>query len=258
MKKIFTGFFMIVFAFAFLNNVYAQNETPKPKYMVWEVTVNPVQLDQLLDAIEIQHEYLKEVNYPFQGFVQYTNDGYFWYSSAFENYADIDKMEAADKKVWSSESEKVKEIQKNFEGSFSSIAGIILELQPELSIIAPSSDVIPSGTKFRHFEKLYLKQGTRAEFEAALKKYLALREKHGYTANMYTLYPTFDKNLSVVYFVDELGDNAVDFYTKNDEKWKKFGDEGAQLWEEIKPLVERIESHTGIANYDKSYFPQGN
>ena len=258
MKKIFTGFVVLILAAAFSNNVYAQDDTPKPKFMVWEVKVNPVQLDQLLDAIDTQNKYLKEMNYPFQGFVQYTNDGYLWYSSAFQNYSDIDKMDAADKKIWSSDSEEVKEIQKKFDGAFSSVAGKILELQPELSVMSPDQNVTPTGTKFRYFEKFYLKQGKKKEFEDALKKYIALREKHGYTSPMYTLYPSFDNNLSVVYFIDELGDNVVDFYTKNEEKWQKFGDDGAQLWEEVKPLVEKIESHTGTADFDRSYFPQGN
>lgn len=224
--------------------------------MVWEVMVSPVQMDKLMEAIEFQHAYLKEKNYPFEGFVQYTNDGYFWYSTAFQNYADIDKMNAADDKMWSSNDERLEEIQKKFEGAYSSIGSFILELQPELSIMPPEQDAAPTGTKFRYFETFYLKQGKQQEIEAAIKKYIALRKKHGYDAAMYTLYPRFDDNLSVVYFIDELGNNAADFYTKNQEKWAKFGEEGEQLWNEVKPLVERIEGHNGWANYDISYLPE--
>ena len=258
MKKKITGFVILIFALTFFTNVQAQEDTPKPKYMVWEVNVTPVQLDQLLDAIETQHEFLKEMNYPFQGFVQYTNDGYFWYSSAFQNYADIDKMDAADKRTWSSDSEKVKEIQKKFDGAFSKIGGIIMELQPELSILPPEQNVARTGTQFRYFEKFYIKQGKKKEFEEVTKKYVALRKEHGFTTPMYTLYPTFDKDLSVVYFIDELGENAVDFYTKNAKIWQELGDVGAQLWEEVKPLIEKVESHLGTADFDRSYFPQGN
>ena len=256
MKKIFTIFFTLILTFTIVINSIAQEDLPKPKYLVWEVKVNPVQLDKLLDAIETQHKFLKEMDYPYAGFVQYTNDGYFWYSTAIKDYADIDKMDAVDKELWSSNSEKTEEIQKKFEGAYSSIGSFILELQPELSILPSKQVDEPSGKRFRYFEKFYLKNGKRKAFEEASKKYVALCKKHGYTAPLYTFYPTFDKDLSVVYFIDELGDNAVDFYTKNKEKWEKFGEEGGQLWEEVKPLIERIESHLGTVDLDISYFPK--
>ena len=255
MKRLFTCILLLSCVFIFKSTV-AQENTPKPKFMVWEVMVNPMQMDKLMDAIQFQHQYLKEQNYPFEGFVQYTNDGYFWYSTGFQNYSDIDKMNAADEKLWSSNDKKLEEIQKKFEGAYNSIGSFILELQPELSIMPPQQDAAPTGTKFRYFETFYLKQGKQQEIEEAIKKYIALRKKYGYDAAMYTLYPRFDDNLSVLYFIDELGNNAADYYTKNQEKWAKFGEEGEQLWDEVKPLLERIESHSGWANYDVSYFPE--
>jgi len=255
MKKVLSGF-MILFLMAFLvTKSNAQEDAPKPKYMVWEVQVTPAQLGQTLEAIKYQHAFLKEQNYPFAGHVQYTNDGYLWYSTAFQDYADIDKINAVDKKLWEANAEKSKEIQEKFKGTYKSVGSVILELQPELSILAPVSAEMPTGQKFRLFQKFYIKQGKGKEFADLTKQYKALREKHGITASFYTFYPTFGPDMSVVYFIDEMGDNAADHYMQSDKKWEMFGEEGQKLWQDVMPLLEKTESHMGWADYDAMYIP---
>ena len=255
MKKLFAVLLILSVTAIAYNNASAQDDAPKPQYMVWEVKVNPVQMDKLIDAIKTQHAFLKEQNYPYDGFVQYTNDGYFWYSSAFQSFADIDKMDAVDKKLWEENAEKSKEIQEKFKGAYTSVGSIILELQPELSILPPQSAEIPTGMKYRLFEKFYIKQDKSKEFFELTKKYKALREKHGYTEAFYAFYPKFGPDMSTVYFIDEMGDSAADHYAKSDKKWEKFGEEGMKLWEDLKPLVEKIEVHNGWADYNASYYP---
>jgi len=165
-------------------------------------------------------------------------------------------MNALDDEMWESNQEKSKEIQEKFKDAYLSVGSIILELQPELSIWAPESSEAPSGTKFRHFERFHVKQGKWKEFSEVAKKYVALRKKHGITDAFYTFIPEFGPDMSIVYMVNEMGDSAANHYTKNDKKWETFGEEGKQLWEDLKPLINKMESNLGWANYNLSYFPE--
>jgi hypothetical protein len=255
MKKFIAGILILFFIVLMTPQIGAQDDAPKPKYMVWQVKVTPAQLAKTLEAIKFQHTFLKQQNYPYAGFVQYTNDGYLYYSTAFQDYADIDKMNAVDKKLWADNPEKSKEIQKEFEGTYKSVGSIILELQPELSIMAPESDVAPTGRQFRFFQRFYIKQGKGKEFAELTKKYKALRQKHGVTDGFYTFYPSFGPDMSIVYFIDEMGNNAAEHYAQSDKTWEMFGEEGKELWESVLPLLEKTESHIGSADYDFMYIP---
>ena len=256
MKKLFTGLLVLLFFVVGFEKSYAQDDAPKPKYLVWEVKVTPVQLGKSLDAIKMQHEFLKEQNYPYQGFVQYTNDGFLWYSTTINNLADIDKMDAVDEEMWKANEEKAKEMQDNFKDAYQSVGSVILELQPELSIIAPESDSPRTGQKFRFFQHFYVKNGKGKEFSELVKQYVALRKKHGITDGFYTLYPKLGPNMSIVYFIDEMGNSAAEHYAQSDKAWEMFGEEGKNLREAVMLLIDKVESHTGWANYDASYMPE--
>lgn len=255
MKKLFTGIFILVFLAVSASFTSAQDDAPKAKYMVWEVKLSPVQLDKTLEAIKFQHDFLKSENYPYAGFVQYTNDGILYYSNSFLEYSEIDKMNATDKALWEGNPEKGKEVREKFKDSYKTVGSIILVMEPEMSVLPPQSAIPTTGKQFRLFEKFYIKQGKGEEFAELTKKYKALREKHGITEPFYTFYPEFGPDMSIVYFIDEMGDNPADHYKKSDQKWEKFGEEGKQLWEDVKPLIEKMESHMGWADYDISYTP---
>ncbi|MDX8339963.1 hypothetical protein SLH46_12255 [Draconibacterium sp. IB214405] len=254
MKKLFTG--LLILAFVSLNfaTLHAQETPQKPKYMVWEVQVNPIQLQKMQQALKSQNAFLAEQNYPFANLTQYTNDGYLWYSVPFTNYADIDKIEATSQKLWKENGEKSKELQALFEESFTSIAGLILELQPELSII-PEQTSIRTGQKFRFFEQFHIKYGKEKEFEELVKQYISLRKKHGIENGFYTLYPVFAPAMNVVYFIDETGSGAAEHFSENDKQWQMFGAEGEKLWNDVMPLIEKIVTHLGAVDYDVSYVP---
>ncbi|WP_347841237.1 hypothetical protein [uncultured Draconibacterium sp.] len=255
MKRLFGV--ILIFSILLLSNHHlnAQESAPKTKYMVWEIKVTPVQLESLLAALKSQNEFLKEQNYPFPNITQYTSDGYLWYSVPFTNYADIDKIEAASQKLWKENSDKSKELQEQFKDAFSAIGGLILEAQPELSILPGESSVTPKGKKFRFFEKFYIKYGKEKEFEELIKRYVAMRKNHDIQDAFYTLYPAFAPDMNVVYFIDETGNNAAEHYTQNEKHWQMFGEEGEQLWEDVKHLVSKIETHLGTIDYEVSYFP---
>lgn len=255
MKTIYTTLLIIVsFCLSsFLLN--AQEIQPKTKYMVWEVQVNPIQQEKLLHAIASQNAFLKEQNYPFANITQYTNEGFLWYSVPFTNYADIDKIEAMSENLWKEHSEKSKELQKLFDDTFNSIGGFILEYQPELSIRGEERNIPADGKRFRFFEKFYIKFGKEKEFEDMVKRYKGLREKHGFKDDFLTLYPAFAPEMNVVYFIDETGSNAAEHFSDIEKHWEIFGQEGEELWKDVKHVIEKIETRTGLIDYDVSYFP---
>lgn len=99
MKTIYTELLILVI-FSLINySLNAQQNQLKTKYMVWEIQVNPLQQEKLLQAIKSQNAFLKAQNYPFANTTQYTNEGFLWYSVPFTNYADIDKIEAVSQKL---------------------------------------------------------------------------------------------------------------------------------------------------------------
>ena len=254
MRKFLAGFIILICLSSAVQNVAAQSDEIKPKYLVWEVKVSPAQLGESLKAINAQHEFLKGQNYPYAGFVQYSNDGYLWYSTPIRNYADIDQINETDKKLWEENKEKSEELQKLFEGSYKTVSGMVLVEQPELCVLSQTTEM-PTGKRFRYFEKFYIKQGKGQEFEEIVKKYKALRVKHGVTDAFYTFYPAFAPDLSVVYFIDEVGMSPAEHFSENDKIWEKFGAEGEQLWNDVIQVVDKIETHIGQVDYDVSYFP---
>jgi hypothetical protein len=246
-------FLCVAYVFA-LENVYAQDDVPKTKFIVWEVQVNPSQLDGILEAFEFQNEFLKEQNYPYAGHVNYSNDGLLWYSTPFMNYSEIDEMNAVDEKLSEKHPEKQKEIWEKFSGNYKSVGSFILELQPDISVM-PSSAAPTEGKAFRFFDKLHIKSGKMMEFKDIAKRYKALYEKFEIQGSYYMYYPQFGPDMSVVYLIDDMGESAAQHYSMNDDKWKQFGEEGMKLWEDFKPMVEKIETHIGTVNYDASFFP---
>lgn len=234
---------------------YAQQEEAKPKHMVWEVQLTPAQLELSKEAIRTQNEFYKEKNFPFSNFTQYTIEGKLWYSVEFLNYTDLDYILATTRKFWESNPDKADEIQLKFLGSYKSVGRMILVEQPQLSYRPKKQEEEPAGIQFRFYEKCYIKQGKREEFEEMIKKYIKLRKKNGIKEPLTTLYPAFSSDLSVVYFIDELGDSPSEHYAMNADAWNKFGKEGKKLWNEIILVLDKVETYIGQADYDLIYEP---
>lgn len=228
-------------------------ENERTKFMIWEVQVSPEQLPNLLNAIKTENAFFKEKGVAGANYTNYTNDGTLWYAVPFTKYADLDAMESSMQKLWKDNEEKSKEIGKLFETSYTTVARIMLEFRPDLSVQRPQSETAPTGSRFRYFEKFYLKPGMGDKFEALTKQYIALRKKNGITAGFYTYYPVYGQDMDAVYFIDELGTSPAEHFKLNEEEWKKFGDEGTKLWQEVTPLVRKIESHIGQIDYDLMY-----
>lgn len=256
MKKLL-ALFLVFFVFTSISieDVNAQDDVPKTKFIVWEVKVTPAQTSKLLEAVKFQHEFLKEQNYPYTGFVNYTNDGLFYYSTPFTHFSEIDEMDALDKKLWKDYPEKQKEIWDKFDGNFKSVGGIILELQPEISQLIPPPSDGQADTHFRFFEKFVIKNGKMMEFTEIAKRYKALREKHGITSPYHIYYPKFGPDMSMVYMIEDMGNNPAEHYQLNDEKWKIFGEEGKKLMADFIAVVDKVESHLGTFNNSASYIP---
>lgn len=251
MKKIYALFVAVIFVFSvYLGNAQSSEKT---RYMVWEVQVSPEQLNNAISAIKAENAFFKETKHPGTNITQYTNDGYLWYSVPFKNYADLDEMEARMQKLWKDNPEKSKEIQEMFDKSYTKVGRIILESVPELSVLGEQTQAAPSGSKFRFFEKFYLKPGASEKFQALTKKYVELRKKHGIKYDFYTFYPVFAQDMDVVYFIDDTGNSPAEHFSLNEKQWKKFGEEGNKLWQEVVPLVRKIETHLGQINYDLMY-----
>jgi hypothetical protein len=253
MKKIYALFVVLILVFSVhLSNAQS---TEKTRYMIWEVQVSPQQLQDLINAIKTENALFKEKGYSYANVSQYTNDGYLWYSVPFTKYAELDDMENAMNKFWKENQEKMKEIGKMFETSYSKVGRIILESQPELSVQGEQQDGTPGGSKFRFFEKFYLQPGAGEKFEELIKKYVELRKKHEIKYGFSTFYPVFAQDMDVVYFIDDTGNSPAEHFSLNEEQWKKFGDEGGKLWQAVVPLVRNIETHLGQINYDLMYVP---
>ncbi|WP_163323542.1 hypothetical protein [Draconibacterium mangrovi] len=256
MKTIYTGL-LVLLIFTLTNfSLSAQENPSKTKYMVWEAQVNPIQQEKLIHAIASQNAFLKEQNYPFASITQYTNEGYLWYSVPFTNYADIDKIEAMSERLWKEHTEKSKELQMLFDDAFNSIGAFILEYQPELSIRSAERNIPANGKKFRFYEKFYIKFGKEKEFEELVKRYKEMRETNGFKDDFLTLYPAFAPEMNVVYFIDETGSNAAEHFSDIEKHWEIFGQEGEELWKDVKQVIEKIETRTGLIDYDVSYFPE--
>lgn len=245
---------LIFFLFTSILNVNAQDDSPKPKYMVWELQLSPTQMERALSAVKAQNSFLKEKAFPFGNFNQTTNEGYYWYSVEFSDYADLDKITTTVKDLWKKNPEKQKELQKNFDDTYNTIGRFILEMQPEMSSIPENSDRF-TGSTHRVISRFYVKPGKEEDFMEQTKKYVELRKKHGVTERFIAYTPEFGPDLNIFYFIDELGESPAEHYTKNENFWKKAGEEGEQLWKEVAPLLNKTESFHTTAHFDINYVP---
>ena len=254
MKNLLAGLIILVFVAFSVENVNAQSDQPKPKFMIWELELTPIQMEKAKKAVKAQNAFLKEKNYPISNLSQTTNEGYFWYSIPFTNYADIDEIMATRNKLWKENSDKLKELQENSKGSYTTISRFILELQPELSVL-PEPGTVSSGDRYRVFQRFHILPDKLEEFMEITKEYIALRKKQGVTANFYTLTTAFGHDLDIVYFIDEMGENPAEHFTQNEKFWQEVGEEGSKLWQKAAPLLDKTEVFHGQVHYDLSYFP---
>ena len=93
-------------------------------------------------------------------------------------------------------------------------------------------------------------------FSETIKKYCKLRKEHGFNQPLYTFHPLLASDMSVVYFISEMGNSPAENYTINDEFWTKAGEDGMDLWNEVKQNVSRMEQYFGVIDFDHSYFPE--
>lgn len=256
MKRLFTVLVTLAFVSVYVGNVQAQEDTPKPKYIVWEAKVEIAQMDKLLSALDAVHDHMNELDYPYEELIQYANDGYVWASTQIENMADVDKIREADRNFWESDPKKSEELGKMFDDSYIKVGGMVIELQPELSIMPSEQNMQNSGKRFRLFEKFYVKSGKGMAFSETIKKYCKLRKEHGFNQPLYTFHPLLASDMSVVYFISEMGNSPAENYTINDEFWTKAGEDGMDLWNEVKQNVSRMEQYFGVIDFDHSYFPE--
>ncbi|MCG6188381.1 hypothetical protein [Maribellus maritimus] len=235
MKKIYTVILALIIMVC-ASHMNAQ-ENAKIKYMVWEVQLTPLQLENAQKVIAAENVFYKENNHPYMNATQYTNDRYLWYSVPFTEFGDLDEMQKAMIKMYEENPERTKEIQKLFDISYTKVGRMILESQPELSVAGEQMTNTPTGSKFRFFEKFYIKQGMWDKFQELTKKYVDLRRKHRITSAFYTFYPVFGADMNTVYFIDETGNSPSEHCKLNEEQWAKFGEEGKKLWQEVLPIV---------------------
>ncbi|WP_167609224.1 hypothetical protein [Maribellus sediminis] len=254
MKKLFTGILLLTFAFL-VKITTAQEDAPKPRYIVWEAKVEIAQMEKLLSALDAVHDYMKELDYPYPELIQHA-EGHVWASAPIESMADLDKMREADDKVWGANQKKSEELGKMFEDSYTKVGGMVLELQPELSIMPEEQSTQTTGQRFRLYEKFYVKNGKGKEFSDLVKKYCELRKKLGYNQPFYTFHPMLAGDMSVVYFISEMGNSPAENLKMNDEFWAKAGDEGAELFNVLKETVSSMDQYFGVIDFDNSYFPE--
>ena len=58
-----------------------------------------------------------------------------------------------------------------------------------------------------------------------------------------------------VYLIDDMGSSPAEHYRINEEKWKKFGEEGQKLMQDFGNIVDEIETHNGTFDISASYIP---
>lgn len=256
MDKLLNWLFVLAFASLMVTHAHAQETEKKTRYMVWEVKLtSPDQLILTIEAIKAQNDLFREIKYPYANSTQYTSEGFLWYSVRFSDYADIDTIIAITEQLWKGNPELADTFQLKFEGAFSSVSRMVFEHHPELSFPSTMPPDITEGKQFRFFEICYVKEGKKEVFEELIKKYIKLRKRHRYKDAFYTMYPTFGSDMSVVYFIDEMGNNPTEHYSMNADAWNKFGKKGQLLWYEMTQVLDKVETHIGQVDWDLMYSP---
>lgn len=182
-----------------------------------------------------------------------SNDFVYIYISPVENYAGLDKMDAAFGELQQKMGEDAFNKAMNmFSDNYDRHRDYMVRLHPELSYKPEYGNNMADGMNFRHWNFYHVYPGKEAEIENIAMEWIDLLESKGiqqgyrlYTGGMGTDMP--------LVIVAHSALNATDFYTNEEKNMAALGEAGKKLMAKTMSITWKFESKDGMMRPDLSF-----
>ncbi len=239
-----------------LSFVAAAQEKKPQLYFVEDYLVKPSMVAQFEGALKEAYNTIFTPNaWPWSIETYSTEDFHYYLLYRFENMADIDKAFAAFAEIlgkigvekWDILNGKMGDATEYYKQG-------TVTLSPELSYSPETPRLKPEEAKLVYWGFCYVLPGREKEFEAQLKKIVALHYAkkvlqgfNGWIGGLGTDLP--------LYFYSETAKSGADLFLASEEAMKLIDPEATRIWNSMLALMRKFESKMGSFRPDLSYAP---
>lgn len=236
--------------------ILAQEGQPQ-LYLMGDYLVDISKAGEYEAALKELMKNLEKHSFPFSAGV-YTTDDSHYYAIFFplKGYADVDLWI----KAWDDLAQKMG--PENLQAIHTRLAAAEIErrymfwrFRPDISFLPEKERLKPEEIGYCTWDYVWLIPGKEAEFEAVNKEWIDLSTAKKAKDPFLTYVGELGTNMPV-YVWFEYGKNAADYAAAEEKFWEAMGEEGAALSKKTRALIRRMESKTGRARLDLSYFPE--
>jgi hypothetical protein len=248
---------LILGIFFFLGSWPAQTrsqETQPNLYLMADSLVDVSRVAEYEAALKDLMNSLEKHGFPFGAYVYTTDDSHYYVVYPLKNYADADLWF----KAWGDLAQKMG--PENLRTISSRIGAAEIEriytswrFRPDISFLPEKERLGAEEIGYYTWDYVWLIPGKEAEFEAINKEWIALSTAKKARDPFLTYRGELGTKVSVYVWL-EYGKSAADYAATEEKFWKAMGEEGAALSKKTRALIKRMESRTGRARPDLSYW----
>jgi hypothetical protein len=251
---------LLIFGLALLLGILPvqtlSQETEQPLYLMGDFLVDVSKVAQYEAAVKELMGNLEKHAFPFSVGVYATDDCHYYAIYSLKNYADVDLWI----KAWGELAQKMG--PENLQAIHGRIVAAEIErvycfwrFRPDISFLPEKERLRPEEIGYYTWDYVWLIPGKEAEFEAINKEWIALSAAKKARDPFLTYMGELGTKMPV-YVWFEYGKSAADYAATEEKFWKALGEEGAALSKRTRALIKKMETKTGRARPDLSYWPE--
>ncbi|HYA48835.1 MAG TPA: hypothetical protein VEG35_03965 [Burkholderiales bacterium] len=254
-KSAVTLLFLAAAVLAFATPAPAQEKKPQ-LYFIEEDVVKPAMVAQFEAVVkEVNATLFKAYGWPWPFQVYATDDFHYYFLYPFESLTEIDKGFS----IWYGMIGKLGEqkwdaLNRKMGDTTEYVKQGTVTLSPQLSYVPEKLPFKPEEAKFIYWGFCYVLPGKEMDFEAQLKKMVALYKAKNVPAGFKSWIGGIGTEMPF-YFFSETGRSAADMFLTDEKVTKLVDPEATAIWKDMLKLMRKYEFKTGMPRPDLSYTP---
>jgi hypothetical protein len=247
--------FLAVSVLAFSLPAPAQEKKPQ-LYFVEDDVVKPAMVAQFEAAMkDVVATLFKAYSWPWPFDVYATEDFHYYTLYPFESLTEIDKgFNIWYEMVGKLGEQKWDALNRKMGDATEYIKQGTVTLSPELSYFPEKPRLKPEETKFVYWGFCYVLPGKEKDFEAQLKKIVAVYKTKRISEGFKSWIGGIGTEMPF-YFFSETAKSAADMFVTDEKVTKLVDPEATAIWNSMLKLMRKYESKTGTYRPDLSYTP---
>lgn len=232
-------------------------QEPEKRYQLFLVVdelVKPSVKKEYYEAAKKWVAFMKdhEFSYPFDTY--WSGDNHVYWSFPIQNYADIDKIMEASKKIREKSPEDLKTIEDAFKGTYETSRLCVYALDYKYSMIAEEKMSESEEENFIFFDIYYLKPGYDAEINKLFDEMKVFMADKEIIQSWYAYWGMMGTDNPVLWMAAG-AKNAIVFEEENAKMWEALGKELGPIRQKMMKYVRKQEQKTAWAQKELSYTP---